>query len=601
MLLRTKNSKNEKGMVLIATLLFMAVLSALIGAYYSVSSIEFASMRHANNSVSGFYAAEAGLNVRAEEIRDTFVGYNRPAGTSPTPTSEPCISGNNGSGDFACQTYDLNKHMAITYINEDPDNPVITTIPPGELYQNLSAQEYRYTANSVSENNFHDREALLQLRFKSRLVPLFQFAAFYNKDLEILPGPAMTLSGPVHTNGDLYLNSEASLAISGQVTTAGELYRGRKNTSGCNSTQVTVRNPTNPLALKPTCTSRIRITDTDIVPYNGMIARDVDVLTVPEPDSFAANQGAIYWDRADLRIVLALNSSGVPIGVQARNANDTVDSAKTTNLTACAGSISGRAVNHSNTFYNNREAKTIRMLEIDMRALLNCVHNHNLFGAGKTLADDSDGGVVLHVTVKGPNSGINANNYGIRIRNADTLRASVGGAPLVKGISVVSDQAVYTHGHYNRTNKIPAAIMVDSINFLSTNWNLNDAASTNVNTSARVATATTINAALLSGTDSTGNTEGAGGQGGAYNGGLENYPRLHENWSGQTLTYRGSFVSLGRPLHVRGAWVYGNPQYEAPTRNWDYDTAFNDAANLPPLTPRFVYLRQELFVRDYEQ
>ena len=35
-------------------------------------------------------------------------------------------------------------------------------------------------------------------------------------------------------------------------------------------------------------------------------------------------------------------------------------------------------------------------------------------------------------------------------------------------------------------------------------------------------------------------------------------------------------------------------------RNWGYDTRFNDAAQLPPLSPRFVYLSQTLFVREYE-
>ena len=59
-------------------------------------------------------------------------------------------------------------------------------------------------------------------------------------------------------------------------------------------------------------------------------------------------------------------------------------------------------------------------------------------------------------------------------------------------------------------------------------------------------------------------------------------------------------MSLNKPRHVTGAWVYGGMQYTAPTRNWSYDTMFNDAAKLPPLAPRFVYLRQELFVRDYE-
>ena len=117
----------------------------------------------------------------------------------------------------------------------------------------------------------------------------------------------------------------------------------------------------------------------------------------------------------------------------------------------------------------------------------------------------------------------------------------------------------------------------------------------------REASNTVINAAFLSGTDSTDGVEGTGPVfGDAYNGGLENYPRFHESWSGHTLTYRGSFVSLSTPRHVDGAWVYGNPQYTAPNRNWRYDTDFNNAENLPPLSPRFVSLKQELFMRQFE-
>ena len=78
--------------------------------------------------------------------------------------------------------------------------------------------------------------------------------------------------------------------------------------------------------------------------------------------------------------------------------------------------------------------------------------------------------------------------------------------------------------------------------------------------------------------------------------------RLHENWNGAvTLTYRGSFVSLFRPQHVAGAWVLGSPYYTAPIRDWNYDAAlFEDPELMPPLTPRLVYLRQELFVRKFD-
>ncbi len=600
-----KQSYAETGFVLVTTLFLMSTLLALLGAYFVTTNIELASTRYSRDSAAGFAAAEAGLNLRAEVIRDTFVGYNLPTGTSPTE-SGACEGGNTGTGDFSCDTFALGNHDSITYVNDDPDNPLILTIPPGELYQNLNAQEYRYTVNSMAKG-FEDKvEAILELRFKSRLVPLFQFAAFYDKDLEILPGPSMTLEGPVHTNGDLYLNANNSLAIDGQVTAAGDIYRGRKNDSTCKAKPINIYDPGTAVPLLPSCSSRTQVTESDISSWNGMIQIGVDVVTVPGPEVFDPSPGAVYWDSADLRIVLVLDGSNNPdtsnssTGVEIRATDDSLEGALTTALDSCAGDISGKPVGSSSTFYNNREAATINMLEIDMQNLLNCIHTDSLFGLGKDLNDTSDGGLVFHFTVKGPDSAALPNTYGVRVRNGAELQSNVGGAPIVKGVTIISDQAFYTHGNYNSINKIPAAIMGDAFNVLSNNWNLDDSKSTQ-SLSNRTPSNTTINSAVLAGTDTTGGIEGAGGQNGAYNGGLENYPRMHENWSGKTLTYYGSFVSLGNSQHSDGAWKYGSPQYNAPGRDWHYDTDFNNAANLPPITPRFVYLRQELFVREFEQ
>ena len=598
------HKKIERGFVLITTLMLMGLIMAFLGVYYTTTNIEMATVRYSKNSATGFYSAEAGLNLRAENIRSVFVGYNRPEGISPDVNS-PCEGTNIGSGDFACQTININQRTVKTYVEEDAGNPIVMTIPPGERYQNLHAQEYRFTARSMSVNNQGQEETDLRLRFKSRLVPLFQFAAFYNKDLEILPGPVMTLTGPVHTNGDLYLYSNsATLNIAGQVTTAGSLYRGRKNDSGCNNQAVNILDPLNFRTLVPVCPSRRLVLPPDIAPFNGMIQDNVEIVTVPSPEVFDPVPGAMYWDKADLRIVLALNSSENPVGFQVRNAADNEIAAQTTQLNACAGSLNGKAVNTLSVnpasppvFRNWREHnKYIRMLDIDMTALLNCLHSTSWFGSGKLLSDNTEGGIVFHFTVKGPSSANAANNYAVRIRNAQRLRSTIAGAPNVIGMSIISDQAIYIQGNFNSQNKIPAAVMADTINVLSNNWN--DSNSTAA-LSSRTATDTTINAAFLAGTDSTGGIEGAGGQGGAYNGGLENYPRLHENWSGRTLTYRGSFVSLGTPRHSTGPWPAQS--YNPPNRDWNYDTSFNNASNLPPITPRFVYLRQELFVRDFER
>lgn len=594
----------EDGFVLMTTYIMMAALLALLGAYYIITKIELATTRYSKDSTAGFYAAEAGLNIRAEEVRGIFVGYNRPSGVGPTDV-DPCEGVNQGSGDLMCKSYTVNNRTVVTYLQEHAGNPVILSIPAGERYQNLNAQEYRYTVVSEARNVEGRTEAILELRFKSRLVPLFQFCAFYNKDLEIAPGPDMNLSGPIHTNGDLYLNGNNDLNISGQVTTAGDLYRGRKNNTSC-SGDVSVIDPTNLLELVNNCGSRTLLATADVVDWNGMIQIDVDQVSVPQPEALEPGGGQ-YWSKADLRLRLELDGSNNPVtdafsttGVGVYDTDEVRDDVMTQALHGCTGQIGGLPIGYSNTFYNNREELDIRMLEVDMRGLLDCLYTTDWLGENKLLSDTSEGGLVFHFSVEGPDSDATSNDYGVRIRNAGELQSTDVAAPAVAGMTVVTDQAMYTHGDYNGTNKIPAAVLADSFNPLSNAWNLNDAASTQ-NTSNRVASNTVFNAAVLAGTDITGGVEGSGGQGGSYNGGLENYPRFHERWSGQTFSYRGSFVSLNAPTHVDGPWHYGNPDYEAPIRDWDYDTDFNDASNLPPITPRFVYLRQELFVREFEQ
>ena len=45
---------------------------------------------------------------------------------------------------------------------------------------------------------------------------------------------------------------------------------------------------------------------------------------------------------------------------------------------------------------------------------------------------------------------------------------------------------------------------------------------------------------------------------------------------------------------------YGVRRYlKPPQRRWFYDVSFNDAANLPPLSPRFVSLKLRWFTEEF--
>jgi hypothetical protein len=283
-------------------------------------------------------------------------------------------------------------------------------------------------------------------------------------------------------------------------------------------------------------------------------------------------------------------------------------------------------------FYNQRERKWMYLLNVNVRALIewNARNGDPLFPHG----DRTDWGLVFFLSVQGPNSNALPNNYGVRIFDAASLDTQgttfPAGAADPSGLTVVSDQAIYVEGNYNyfsgqtSAQKQPAAVIGDSLNILSQSWeapylsggNLRGNDRKSVNSFAyrfiqtadapggnggptagafSSATGLGVNAAFIANVDNS-------IPGGAYNGGLENYPRFHEDWSNgsRTFNYRGSFVSLGVPRHVNGAWVYGGPYYTAPQRPWDYDSDFNTVEKLPPLTPKITYVQQRLYTRFYK-
>jgi hypothetical protein len=625
-----RSSPSRQGFVLVTVLSVLAVLAMLVAAYFVTTQIETTTSKANADGTTGFYAAEAGLNLRGEQVRQIFQDYNLPSGTSPS-TSAPCTGGDEGTGDFACKSYTVSGRTVRTYVVGDPANGsggASLTIPPNERFAGLSAQEFRYTVVSAAyPPNGSRPEAIVKLVFKSRLVPLFQFTAFYNKDLEILPGADMTLNGPVHVNGDLYLSSDASLKVDGDVTvskrsggTGGDLYRRRKDGTDCNGT-VSINDGSGSYP-QLFCGDYGPVPASTLAQYNGHVQTGLEPLTVPSPNEL--DPGNAYWQKADLVVELRVDSSGNPTGIVVPNrTGGGENSALTSVLNACparntsdlafeqnGGAPAGTAVDWSNSSYDNRESHKMTLLEVDMGALLDCLHEHpGLFGdsaSGKTdIGGTSLGGLVLYFTVAGPDSGQSSSSYGVRIRDGATLASDVSGAPQVKGVTVVTDQAAYIQGDYNKDAGgawRPASVLSDTINLLSNNWNTKgwDAKSAQ-GLSSRSASTTEVNAAFLSGTDTTGGVEGAAGQGGAYSGGIENYPRFHENWTGKTLTYDGSFVSLGNARHADGPWQYGGAVYTAPQRNWSFDTRFRSAANLPPLAPRFVYLKQERFSRVYQR
>jgi len=379
------------------------------------------------------------------------------------------------------------------------------------------------------------------------MTPLFQYMIFYDDDLEILPGPSMTLGGRVHSNADIYVGCGATLTVDSQYFRAtGDILRERKNDGTDSGGTVNVR-----VLGDTTYVNMDAAHDSDFATWtayalntwNGTVqdgSHGVREIAVPDVKTIKAFEPdgtkGFYHENADLviRNGSAFDQAGNPVALP-------------------AGTITEKSM------FDARENKTITVTEVNV-GLLNTsgqFPTNGLIYAYRTDATSSQ-----------PN--------GIRLTN---------GKEVLRPMTVVSEDPVFIHGDFNTVNKKGTAVISDAVNLLSNAWN----DSKNSTSGLPAASNTTYNVAVVSGIVST--PDG----GGNYSGGFENLPRFHENWTGKTATIRGSFINLYESEIATSPWRYGGNVYTAPNRDWQYDTALQNMENLPPFTPSAVYFMRVLW------
>ena len=322
---------NDRGMVLIMALVMMGLLGALAGAYVMLVRSDVVLSGGASRAREGFYAAEAGLNVGMAEFANIFRNFSSP---SEADLEERTIT----VGDRVVH-YDLDEVSGYAPCTElQPD--CFTTIPAGEKFAGLNTIPYRYRARSIAENSEGDNEAELGAEFDVHNIPIFQFLAFSVPDLYVMPAENATFTGRIHTNGDLYLNinSGATLTVQDnppamdfvQVSSADHVYRGgRKSYTGqvCTGTVVvdalldTVAPSGNldPRTLACVGDGSSPVSAATIAAYAGSISDGVDTIQVPEMDMLQRGGDGVFWENADLRIVLRLDLPRAAINFGAAN------------------------------------------------------------------------------------------------------------------------------------------------------------------------------------------------------------------------------------------------------------------------------------------
>ena len=311
---------DQRGMILALSLIMTGLLSALASGYWYMVRADTALRGGTARGQKGFYAAEAGLNVGMAETANIFKTYGVPQAAD---FDQKYVSvGNDGRTVY----YDLDEVSGYAPCTEEqPD--CFTTIPAGQKFAGLKTIPYRYTVKSTSISPQNDTEAELGAEFDIHNIPVFQFLAFSVEDLYIMPAPNMDLHGRIHANGNLYLNvnSGRSLHVGDkqpempfvQVTAGDKVYRGGYKTYTGNICTGIVEidkledeeSPSDDLDPEPLpCGSGGPAPVPQSIQDNflGSLDDGVEAIQLPTMDSL--DQGGIFWQRADLRIVLNLNA-----------------------------------------------------------------------------------------------------------------------------------------------------------------------------------------------------------------------------------------------------------------------------------------------------
>jgi PilX N-terminal len=185
----------------------------------------------------------------------------------------------------------------------------------------------------------------------------------------------------------------------------------------------------------------------------------------------------------------------------------------------------------------------------------------------------------------------------LKLVHGDTISLGVCPSGTNCGLAVASENPVYVEGDFNAPGGsfvapyAATSIIADAVTLLSNKWNDVNSFKSTYATSGRAATTTAYRVAIAAGKGISFQrpTQYADYDDFGTDGGVHNFFRMLETWSGQTLNYKGSIVSLYYNRQAPGVYKDGsnNTVYTPPSRGYKFDSDFLTPSLLPPRTPMF--------------
>ncbi|MEM6671855.1 MAG: hypothetical protein AAF726_03370 [Planctomycetota bacterium] len=589
MKVRRFERKSESGIALVYAVFGTLAVASMASIMFTMAGVSDRRADLTRGSSQARFLADGALNVVVKELQGALAAWDTP------PTA--------GTMSVAGVDVQYSVEVLGPQVQTVARDGVVNLVQPFEVEAVAVVDEVVVRSHRI---------------VNARWTPLFQFAVFYNDDLEIHAGPDMTLRGRVHSNSGIYIGGGQTITLdTNYVHAVDGIFRWSKRAQLPTHGSVDIRRwVENPFDANEPSEFELMLSATQF-PADSISGYDSAFRQGYDDDGNGDFFGANDW----LPFMLgAKDLWGPPAGYLGEPGHTVMTGSHgvTEAVTPPLESIqmydqteggsytldpvtrdwnfvgAGNGTHDRGYYYDNAGLAVVvdpatRTFEVfdglgneitpfvsDAVTLTSVPDMRQSAGGNERVpAVQIDMGALAQTSYF-PSNGLVFAAHGIMGEGAAAGGVVLtNGAELAGALTVVSPGSVYVQGDYNVVDKKGAAVIGDAVNLLSNSWDGTKAPGT-----LPVATETTYNFAMLTGSYET--------TSGRYNGGLENLPRFHENWNNVACNIAGSFVNLYDSQFATGDWMYGGDRYTAPIRNWQYDSDFNSLSALPPFTPMAV-------------
>ena len=457
----TTQKRDQTGSALMLTMIMSAIALALLAAAMSWSAgstrLTYRSIQY-NQSIA---AAEAATEKVVSQINHDYLSGGANLVIKNLNTYQKTVPLSSDSPYWRTWEFDDgNGNIGQTHVQ---GGAAVNYVVLNSTYAGLKGYVSTYTIVSHAQNTASPQQVtagvLQQLQLAS--IPIFQFAMYSSGEMEISCGQPFTITGRVHSNGELYVEPDSSLTFESSVTAVLSVLfqRDPLDTRGTPAGTVVYAETNQPVFPVTALTLPIGTTNTP------QAIREI-IEPPPGGEDPTSSLGRLrYYNQCDM--VLVASNTGVS-ATSGYLINGFATQIPTNELATF--------VSVTNSFWDAREGKTVQPVDINIGklsawSLTNSSLRFSLLQSNLILSSVY---VVDCRTLTGNN--LNA----VRVFNGTNLPPN--------GLTVATGRPLYVWGDYNELNAanlgttntsttLPASLVGDAITILSDGWS--DTKSTN--------------------------------------------------------------------------------------------------------------------------